>query len=145
MTEQTNHDRIFLQDCWEISVKATAFRIFEDDVEYIRADIVADQLAEREKQIVLMRERMEWILGYQSRPNNKVIKEQARAGLIGAQAFEMVCYELKKALAATQDLSGCILCDAEPFLHVRRLPSPGYCIVSSSDQEAIQLYKARMK
>jgi hypothetical protein len=62
------------------------------------------QLAEREKQIMMLRERIEWILEYQSRPNNKGIKEQARAGHSGAQAFEMVCYELKSALDATQDL-----------------------------------------
>jgi hypothetical protein len=50
MTNQTKHDRIFLHsneeyDHWRVGV-AYAKRNFEDDVEYIRADIMAEQLAE---------------------------------------------------------------------------------------------------
>jgi hypothetical protein len=51
---------------------------------------------------------MEWILSYQSRPENSVIKDQARNGFISAQAFETVCHEISEALASAQDLSAII-------------------------------------
>jgi hypothetical protein len=99
-------------------------RIHPDDVKYIRADIATgycktvddlrtiavdacnkawveiddlkQQLAEREKQIVVLRNHMAWALSHYSLR-------------VGAGAY------LEKALASTDDLSGYILCDAVPF------------------------------
>jgi hypothetical protein len=56
MTESTKHDRIFMQICDEISAfycegTWSLDRIHEEDVEYIRADIVAEQLAEKQQDL----------------------------------------------------------------------------------------------
>jgi len=63
MSEQTKHDHIFLQ-VWmgKDAAWATKDRLHEDDVEYIRADLVEKQLANREKQIVELREALEYSL-----------------------------------------------------------------------------------
>jgi hypothetical protein len=51
MTESTKHDRIFLQVCddpdndWVGEVTWCEDRIHDEDVEYIRADLVNQQLA----------------------------------------------------------------------------------------------------
>jgi hypothetical protein len=86
-------------------------------------DGVSQQLAEREKQIVMLRYAVEALF------HNKA----------GDDTDEIA----QEALDATQELSGCILCDAEPFLYVRRSPSPGYHIVPSHDHEAISLHKKK--
>jgi hypothetical protein len=76
------------------------------------------QLAEREKQIVMLREALSrfydsWINGY---------------SVIETAAVEIA----QEALAATADLSGLVLCDAEPVGDMRY----------SSDRR-IPLYKAK--
>ena len=55
MTEQTKHDRIFLQ-IWmgEDAAWATKDRLHEDDVEYIRADLVAEQITAKNSEIALL-------------------------------------------------------------------------------------------
>ena len=89
MTEQTKHDRIL--------------QVFVDEtdtyIEYIRADIVAEQLAEREKQNVLLR-------GFV-----KLLRDYIPASAIGNMTVQ-------DALDATADLSGLILCDAEPISYI---------------------------
>jgi hypothetical protein len=83
------------------------------------------QLADREKQIVMMRNHMAWALSHYSLR-------------VGAGAY------LEKALAATQDLSELILCDAEPATW-RNKCSHGWYVYSPSklDDEQEPLYKAR--
>ena len=107
ISNEMKPSRLFVQGCEEQEggYSWSSERVTENDVEYISATLVEQQLAEREKQIVMMLERMKWIVDYAKRPENVDIKEQAKAGFSGAQAFEMVCYELAKALDATADLS----------------------------------------
>lgn len=65
MTESTKHDRIFLQVCddpdndWVGEVTWCEDRIHDEDVEYIRADLVNQQLAAEQAVI----ERMQRALG----------------------------------------------------------------------------------
>jgi hypothetical protein len=123
-------ERIFLQDYAEVGeydeMLAWRYRINEGVTEYIRADIVAEQLAEREKQIVMLRDAL------------YLTKKQAIDGRIftSMAAFTYWPNAVVKALTITQDLSGCILCDAEPVAWMRDAGEPSlstmaYCIPTS--------------
>jgi hypothetical protein len=121
MTEQTKHDRIFLQ-----AVDDEDFfyprRGYEDDVEYIRADVVAKQLAEREKQIVMLRKTL---IKMESDYNGRSVSPKA----------------FKEALSATQDLSNCIICDAEPVAWSQS--NFDYFSIEKDEYHKVPLYKAR--
>jgi hypothetical protein len=136
MTESIKHDRIFLTPIAQEDSNWLAWydhRTSKYDVEYIRADIadgycktvndlrtiavnacnkvwvkiddLQRQLAEREKQIVMMRE----ALGLTGILRQFVgISNDYQAIIANILAAK------EKALAATNDLKDCILCDAKP-------------------------------
>ena len=62
MTEQTKHDRIFLQVCdermseWYGDVTWCEDRVHNADVEFIRADIVKEQLAAKDAVLLLAKD-----------------------------------------------------------------------------------------
>jgi hypothetical protein len=149
MTEQ-KHDRIFLQ-----AVDDEDFfyprRGYEDDVEYIRADIVAEQLAEREgfyeklwKDFISLQRGDFQLIALEAEECRRVKEQLAerekqivmlRNALQVAWDFEPECgppccdERISEALAATQDLSGLVLCDARPIIF--------------SDSQTEPLYKAK--
>jgi hypothetical protein len=86
-----------------------------------RIEELEQQLAEREKQIVLMRDALEyaWKPSYETN------------GITGARMAN-------EALAATQDLSGLVLCDAEPVGYIKE----GYYRSAKWNEDG-PLYKAR--
>ena len=96
--ESTKHERIYLQVCddsmseWYGEVTWCQDRVHDEDVEYRRADLVEDELAAKDTQIALLREALEDAL-YSGNPYSE---------------------KTKKALAATADLSGLVLCEGEP-------------------------------
>ena len=155
MSEQ-KHDRIFLQHCdgsyCGFDKTWCEWRINEDDVEYIRADLVEQQLAEREKQNVLLREALVQVGEYQTcyrksdcidggKYGKGVFEDDLNNAMGGKPWQNCSCLPCAyfEALAATDDLSGLVLCDAEPVLHVSEQGGRlGYCITSPGP-----LYKAR--
>jgi hypothetical protein len=85
MTKQTKHERIFLQVCdggyCGFDNTYCEWRVNEDDVEYIRADVVAEQLASKDA----------------------IARHEADC----AEAYKAEADELRRQLAATQDLKDC--------------------------------------
>jgi hypothetical protein len=61
MTESTKHDRIFLHNSEGGINKYLGTKTFDDDVEYIRADIVEKQLAAKDALLRQAREAMEQV------------------------------------------------------------------------------------
>ena len=77
---------------------------FADDETIELIESLKQQLAKREKQIVMLRDCLKWA--------NDLARDHKDFGLV-PEDYEMSANS-KTALAATEDLSNCILCDAEP-------------------------------
>jgi hypothetical protein len=108
-------------------------RIGGQDIKYIRADLVEQQLAERDKQIVALHEHAKAIQGH--------MNLYRLFSCEGSDSYDLECAEKNldkvnehaKALDATADFAGCIICDAEPvavadgsFNHNCELGTPLY-------------------
>lgn len=91
--------------------------------------MLEQQLAECEKQVVKLRDAAE-----------RLIAERT-AGLASLTAWE----KMKEALDATDDLSNCILCDAEPAAYMSREMLYPPITVEQRRTTDIPLYKARTK
>jgi len=126
MTETTRHDRIFLQVCddddseWCGEVTWCAERIHPEDVKYIRADLVEQQLAASQKREVMLRDRLQ-------------------DALWGETWWRV---EAEKALAATTDLKDVILCHAEPAAIVYRDYGGNGAILQTELADDEPLYRA---
>jgi hypothetical protein len=94
MTEQTKHDRIFLQAIDDDDFFYPA-RGYEDDVEYIRADIVAEQLAE------LLKEANQQLAAKDALLNTaRELISRYRFEITPGRQPHMICLEAEDCIAA---------------------------------------------
>lgn len=127
MSESTKHDVIYLQGCdeQEGGYSWSAEKITEKDVKYIRADLVEARfrtairadLTQREQQLA---QAQMYALGkkllLEEKEKQIVILRDALESANSALEFSShgAVKAIHKALEATQDLSGLVLCEAEP-------------------------------